>query len=54
MKVPTLEKHEFEQLRTLIQSWCGINLEDTKLYLVESRLRDVVIESGCATGSSTT
>jgi chemotaxis protein methyltransferase CheR len=47
--VPVLEKHEFELLRTLIQSWCGILLEDSKLYLVESRLREVVIESGCAT-----
>ena len=48
MRVPVLEKHEFEEIRTLIQSWCGISLEDSKLYLVESRLRDVVLESGCA------
>lgn len=48
MKIPVLEKHEFELLRTLIQGWCGIQLEDTKMYLVESRLRDIVIESGCA------
>ncbi len=49
MKVPILEKQEFELLRTLIQGWCGIQLEDSKFYLVESRLRDVVMETGCAT-----
>ena len=48
MKVPALEKHEFEQLRTLIQTWCGILLDDSKRYLVESRLREIVLESGCA------
>jgi chemotaxis protein methyltransferase CheR len=49
MTVPVLDKQEFELLRTLIQSWCGIALEDSKMYLVESRLREVVIETGCAT-----
>jgi len=49
MTVPVLDKQEFELLRTLIQSWCGIQLEDSKMYLVESRLREVVIETGCAT-----
>jgi chemotaxis protein methyltransferase CheR len=48
MTVPILERHEFDQLRGLIEGWCGISLEDTKLYLVESRLRDVVMETGCA------
>jgi chemotaxis protein methyltransferase CheR len=47
MTVPILERHEFDQLRGLIEGWCGISLEDTKLYLVESRLRDVVMETGC-------
>ncbi len=49
MTVPILDKQEFEQLRALIQSWCGISLEDSKMYLVESRLRDIVIETGCKT-----
>lgn len=49
MTVPTLDVHEFEQLRSLIEGWCGISLEDSKMYLVESRLREIVIESGCAT-----
>ena len=48
MSVPILERHEFDQLRGLIEGWCGISLEDTKLYLVESRLRDVVMEYGCS------
>ncbi|MBM4336903.1 MAG: protein-glutamate O-methyltransferase CheR [Deltaproteobacteria bacterium] len=48
MNVPVLADDEFKRLRTLIQSWCGIALEDSKKYLVESRLRDVVIETGCA------
>ena len=48
MTVPTLDDDEFKRLRTLIQSWCGIALEDSKKYLVESRLRDVVLETGCA------
>ena len=47
MSVPILERHEFDQLRGLIEGWCGISLEDTKMYLVESRLRDVVMETGC-------
>ena len=49
MTVPVLDEASFELLRGLIQSWCGIALEDSKMYLVESRLREVVIESGCAT-----
>lgn len=49
MTVPILERHEFDQLRGLIEGWCGLSLEDTKMYLVESRLRNVVMETGCAT-----
>lgn len=48
MSVPVLEDDEFNLLRALIQSWCGIALEDSKKYLVESRLREVVRETGCA------
>lgn len=48
MNVPTLERHEFDLLRGLIETWCGISLEDAKMYLVETRLREVVVESGCA------
>jgi chemotaxis protein methyltransferase CheR len=49
MNVPTLERHEFDLLRGLIETWCGISLEDAKMYLVETRLREVVVETGCAT-----
>lgn len=48
-RVPTLERHDFNQLRELIEDWCGIALEDNKLYLVETRLRDLVMELGCDT-----
>ena len=48
MNVPTLERHEFDLLRGLIETWCGISLEDAKMYLVETRLREVVVESGCS------
>jgi chemotaxis protein methyltransferase CheR len=48
MNVPSLERHEFDLLRGLIESWCGISLEDAKMYLVETRLREVVVETGCA------
>jgi chemotaxis protein methyltransferase CheR len=48
MNVPSLEKHEFDLLRGLIETWCGISLEDAKMYLVETRLREVVVETGCA------
>ncbi len=48
MNVPSLERHEFDLLRGLIETWCGISLEDAKLYLVETRLREVVVETGCA------
>ena len=48
MNVPSLERHEFDLLRGLIETWCGISLEDAKMYLVETRLREVVVETGCA------
>jgi chemotaxis protein methyltransferase CheR len=48
MNVPSLERHEFDLLRGLIETWCGISLEDAKMYLVETRLREVVLETGCA------
>jgi chemotaxis protein methyltransferase CheR len=49
MNVPSLERHEFDLLRGLIETWCGISLEDAKMYLVETRLREVVVETGCST-----
>jgi chemotaxis protein methyltransferase CheR len=48
MNVPSLERHEFDLLRGLIETWCGISLEDAKMYLVETRLREVVVETGCS------
>ncbi len=49
MNVPILEDDEFKLLRDLIRTWCGIALEDSKKYLVESRLRDLVRETECPT-----
>jgi chemotaxis protein methyltransferase CheR len=49
MNVPTLERHEFDLLRGLIESWCGISLDAAKMYLVETRLREIVVETGCST-----
>jgi chemotaxis protein methyltransferase CheR len=42
-----LETGEFNLLRELIEAWCGISLDGTKEYLVETRLRHLVIELEC-------
>lgn len=42
-----ISKEEFRLLRDFIQESCGILLGDEKDYLIESRLSDLVIRSGC-------
>jgi chemotaxis protein methyltransferase CheR len=49
MRVPQIAKRDFERLRELIEDWCGIALEPQKTYLVESRLRELVMHHGCQT-----
>lgn len=44
---PRLTLAEFRQLRDLIERWCGIALDENKMYLVETRLRHLVDEQGC-------
>lgn len=42
-----LDTSEFNLLRELIEGWCGISLDETKEYLVETRLRHLAIEMEC-------
>ncbi len=51
MTTTKISKEEFEALRQYINEQCGILLGDNKDYLVESRLSDLVIQSGCSTFS---
>lgn len=41
-----LDVNEFNLLRGLIESECGIKMDENKMYLVESRLAKLVLESG--------
>lgn len=43
-----LTPQEFAVARGFIEQQCGIRLEEGKEYLVETRLRDLVLEHGCA------
>ncbi len=43
----TLNVDEFQSLRELIEHECGIRVDDNKMYLIESRLAKMVLESGC-------
>lgn len=52
MKVPDLAEAEFRPLRDLVEQWCGIALDDQKHYLLESRLRELVMELGCESYSA--
>lgn len=40
---------EYSLMREYIETNCGIRLEKNKEYLIESRLTDLVIETGCKT-----
>ena len=44
----SLSKRDFDRLRGLIESWCGIAVDQNKTYLIETRLRHLVGESGCS------
>ena len=44
-----LSKRDFDRLRALIEGWCGIAVDKSKTYLIETRLRHLVAESGCST-----
>ena len=43
-----LSKRDFDRLRRLIEGWCGIAVDPNKTYLIETRLRHLVGESGCS------
>ena len=43
----TVNTQEFNLLRDLIRNECGIEIQDNKMYLIEGRLAQLVIESGC-------
>ncbi|NLH47487.1 MAG: protein-glutamate O-methyltransferase CheR [Myxococcales bacterium] len=45
---PSLTQSEFDLLRKLIEDDCGIVVEPGKEYLIESRLANLVTETGCA------
>lgn len=42
-----LSDRDFERLRGLIEGWCGILVDHRKTYLIETRLRHLVGETGC-------
>lgn len=43
-----LSNRDFDRLRGLIEGWCGIVVDDRKTYLIETRLRHLVRETGCS------
>lgn len=47
MSIPMLTRDEFLKLREYIKCHCGVDLTDSKDYLVEGRLRCLVAETGC-------
>ncbi len=44
----TITEPEYILMKQYIEEHCGIHLEDGKEYLIETRLSDLVIETGCA------
>ena len=44
----TISAQEFKLLSEYIEKQCGIHLEESKMYLVESRLNSLMVENGCA------
>ncbi|MFC1585865.1 CheR family methyltransferase [Fibrobacterota bacterium] len=42
-----ITKEEFRNFINYIQKHCGILLQDKKEYLIESRLKDLVLQNGC-------
>jgi len=48
MPAPTkIDPNEFRLMRDYIEQICGIHLSDDKMYLVETRLTTLMVESGC-------
>ena len=48
---PRLNQQEFDLFRTYIEKMCGISLSDDKKYLIETRLTNLVFESGATSFS---
>jgi len=44
-----LETNEFLLLRDFIERHCGIHLDESKTYLIETRLTTLMVEQGCKT-----
>jgi len=44
----TIAEPEFVLMKQYIEEHCGIHLDDGKEYLIETRLSDLVIETGCS------
>ena len=42
-----INEPEYVLMKKYIEEHCGIHLQDGKEYLIESRLTDLVLESGC-------
>ncbi len=51
MSEPVLSTRDFDHLRELIEGWCGIAVDSSKTYLIETRLRHLVGETGCSSYS---
>ena len=49
MSQTKITPEEFKQIREFIEQACGISLGDNKEYLVETRLSDILAQSGCKT-----
>jgi chemotaxis protein methyltransferase CheR len=44
---PRIDETEFQLMRDYIEKICGIHLTKEKMYLVETRLTTLMVESGC-------
>ena len=42
-----IDPNEFQLMRDYIEKSCGINITQDKMYLVETRLTTLMVESGC-------
>ena len=39
---------DFQNIQRTIDCWCGINISDSKEYLIHTRLKDILFESKCS------
>jgi chemotaxis protein methyltransferase CheR len=46
---PAMSEAELQELCALVEAFCGIHLDGTKRYLLETRLLKLLLESGCNT-----